>query len=69
VAALIKTVIPLTLVGVASEKSITRACLAATTGGPTELAAGKVITFIQKVIVKLVEPKYVPVGSVRKLMY
>ena len=45
---------------VASEKSITRACL---------FAPGIVITFIQKVIVKLVELKYVPVGSVRKLMY
>jgi hypothetical protein len=45
-----------------SEKSITLAVLSAVTA--VSLAA-----FIQKVIVKLVEPKYVSVGSVRKLLY
>jgi hypothetical protein len=42
----------------ASEKSIIRACLFA-------LTAGVWAAYIQKVIVKLVELKYVPAGSVR----
>jgi hypothetical protein len=44
-----------------SEKSRTRAMLL--------LAASGVLTLIQKVIVKLVELKYVPDGSVIKLTY
>ena len=47
---------PLVLV-VESEKSRTRAMLVA--------AVSAVLTLIQKVIVKLVELKYVPAGSVR----
>ena len=42
----------------ASEKSIIRACLPA-------LTADVWAAYIQKVIVKLVELKYVPAGSVR----
>ena len=46
---------------VESEKSRTRAMLVA--------AVSAVLTLIQKVIVKLVELKYVPAGSVIKLTY